>query len=128
MCYPFYRSRNDIIVHLRWNALHKHGGKQSGDVNWSIITKPHPLSTQEVQLWLQSVRIMMSYLTICISESLLNTTPQHCFQSLINIMGSPSKEAQSDEVSKCKSPWQWRWPCKRTTLSPQGVESVRALL
>ena len=40
---PSYRSGNDIIVHLRWNALHKRGGKQSGDINWSIITKPPPL-------------------------------------------------------------------------------------
>ena len=32
-----------VIVHIHWNALHKHGGKQSGDIDWSIITKPPPL-------------------------------------------------------------------------------------
>ena len=63
---PSYRSRNDIIVHLRWNALHKRGGNQSGDVDWSIIAKPHPLSTQEAQLQLRSVCNVMSYLTICV--------------------------------------------------------------
>ena len=115
MHYPFYRSGNDIIVHLRWNALHKCGGKQSGDVDWSIITKPHPLSTQEVRLRHQSIRNMMSYLTILVLESLPNVTPRHCPRSLINLMGSLYKEAQSDEVSKCKSPWQQRQPCKRTT-------------
>ena len=51
-------------MHLRWNAPHKHGGNQSGDVDWSIIAKPHPLSTQEVLLQLQSIRNVMSYLTI----------------------------------------------------------------
>ena len=38
-----YRSGNDVIVHLRWKAPHKRGGKQCGDVDWSIITKPPPL-------------------------------------------------------------------------------------
>ena len=50
-------------------------------------------------------------------ESLPNVTPRHCPQSLINLMGSLYKEAQSDEVSKHKSPWQQRWPCKCTTLT-----------
>ena len=125
MRYPFYRSRNDIIVHLRWNAPHKHGGKQSGDVDWSIITKPHPLSTQEAQLRLQNIRNMMSYLTICVSESLLNASPWHCLRSLMNITGSPGKEAQSDEASECKSPWQRRRPCKRTTHAHAGTERCR---
>ena len=49
---PFIRLENDVIVHLHWNALHKLGGKQSGDVNWLIITKPHLLSTQEARLQL----------------------------------------------------------------------------
>ena len=105
MCYPFYRNGNDIIVHLHWNTLHKRGGNQSGDVDWSIITKPHPLSTQEAQLWLQSICNMMSYLTILVLESLPNVTPRHCPRSLINLMGSLYEEAQSDEVSKHKSLW-----------------------
>ena len=46
MCSPSYRSGNDVIVHLCWNAPHKRGRKQSGDVDWPIITKPCPLSTQ----------------------------------------------------------------------------------
>ena len=61
---PPYRSGNDIIVHLRWNAPHKCVGNQSGDVDWSIIAKPRPLSTQEARLQLQSICNMMSYLTI----------------------------------------------------------------
>ena len=44
---PSYRSGNDVMAHLCWNAPHKRGGNQSGDVDWSIIAKPHPLSTQE---------------------------------------------------------------------------------
>ena len=39
---PFIQLENDIIAHLHWNALHKCGGKQSGDVDWLIIIKPHP--------------------------------------------------------------------------------------
>ena len=115
MCYPFYRGGNVVIVHLRWNALHKHGGKQSGDVNWSIITKPHPSCTQEAWLWLWSIRNLMPYLTILIFESLRNATPRHCPWSLINLKGSLYEEAQSDKVSKCKSPWQQRRLCKCTT-------------
>ena len=121
--YPFYSSRNDVIVHLRWNAPHKCGGKQSGDVDWSIITKPRPLSTQEARLQLQSIHNMMSYLTICVSESLPSVTPRHRLQSLMNITESPGKEGQSDEASECKSPWQWRWPCKHMTLSPRALKA-----
>ena len=121
-CSPSCSSRNDVIVHLRWNALHKHGRKQSADVNWSIITKPHPLSTQEAQLRLQSVHNVMPYLTILVLESLPNATPQHCPWSLINLMGSLYEEAQSDKVSKHKSPWQQRQPCKCTTLSPRALK------
>ena len=47
---PFIQLENDIIVHLHWNAPHKCGGKQSGDVDWLIIAKPHLLSTQEARL------------------------------------------------------------------------------
>ena len=115
---PSYRSGNDIIVHLHWNALHKRGGKQSGDIDWSIITKPRPSSTQEVRLWLQSIRNVMSYLTILILETVPNATPRHRPQSLINLTGSLYREAPSDEVSKRKSPWQQRRPCKRTTYIP----------
>ena len=123
MCYPFYRGGNVIIVHLRWNALHKRGGKQSGDIDWSIITKPCPSSTQEAQLRLQSICNVMPYLMILVLESLPNATPQHCPRSLINLMGSLYEEAQSDEVSKRKSPWQQRRPCKRTTLSPRALKA-----
>ena len=112
---PSYRSENDIIVHLHWNTPHKCGGKQSGDVDWSIITKPRPLSTQEVRLQLRSVRNVMSYLTILVLETVLNATPRHHPRSLINLTGSLYGEAPSDEVSKRKSPWQQRRPCKRTT-------------
>ena len=42
-----YRSGNEVIVPLRWNTPHKRGGKQSGDIDWSIISKPRPSSTQE---------------------------------------------------------------------------------
>ena len=120
---PSYRSGNDIIVHLCWNAPHKHGGKQSGDIDWSIITKPHPLSTQEVRLRLRSICNMMSYLTILILEMVLNATPRHHPWSLINLTGSLYREAPSDEVSKCKSPWQQRWPCKCMTLSPRALKA-----
>ena len=61
---PSYRSRNDVIVHLRWNVLHERGRNQSGDIDWSIIAKPHPLSTQEAGLWLRSICNVMSYLMI----------------------------------------------------------------
>ena len=123
MLYPFYRSGNDVIVHLRWNAPHKGGWKQSGDIDWLIITKPCPSSTQEAWLWLQSIRNMMSYLMILILESLPNATPWHCPWSLINLLGSLYEEAQSDEVSEHKSPWQQRRPCKCTTLSPRALKA-----
>ena len=111
-CSPSYRSENDVIVHLRWNAPHKRGGKQSGDVDWSIVTKPCPLSTQEAWLRLRSICNMVSYLTILVLEMVLNATPRHRPQSLINLTGSLYGEAPSDRVSKCKSPWQQRRPCK----------------
>ena len=57
----------------------------------------------------------MSYLTILVLETVLNATPRHCPWSLINLAGSLYKEAPSDKVSKCKSPWQQRQPCKHTT-------------
>ena len=123
MHYPFYRSGNDIIMHLHWNALHKRGGKQSEDVDWLIITKPRPSSTQEVWLQLRSICNVMSYLTILVLESLPNATPWHCPWSLINLLGSLYEEAQSDGVSKHKSPWQHRWPCKCTTLSPRVLKA-----
>ena len=46
---PFISMENDVMVHLHWKAPHKHGGKQSGDIDWLIITKPHLLSTQEAR-------------------------------------------------------------------------------
>ena len=120
---PFIGMR---MMHLRWNAPHKHGGKQSGDVDWSIITKPHPSSTQEAWLQLWSICNVMSYLTILVLESLPNVTPQHCPQSLINLMGSLNEEAQSEEASEHKSPWQRRRPCKRTTyIAIYGSETSR---
>ena len=122
-CFSFYRSANDVIVHLHWNALHKRGRKQSGDADWSIIIKPHPSSTQEAWLRLQSIHNVMSYLTILILQSLSNATPRHCHWSLINLTGSLYEEAQSDEVSKCKSPWQQRRLCKHMTLSPRVLKA-----
>ena len=115
--FSFYGSVNDVIVHPRWNTLQKHGGKQYGDVDWSIIVKPHPSSTQEVRLWLRSIHNVMSCLMILILESVPNATPWHCSWSLINLTESLYQEAQSDEVSKCKSPWQQRQPCKCTTYT-----------
>ena len=38
---PFIVLENDVIVHLHLNALQQCGGKQSGDVDWLIIAKPH---------------------------------------------------------------------------------------
>ena len=63
---PFIRLENDVIVHLHWNAPHKRGGKQSGDVDLLIITKPHLLGTQEVWLQLRGIRNMVYYFTILI--------------------------------------------------------------
>ena len=63
---PFIWMENDVIVHLHWNAPHKRGGKQSGDVNWLIIAKPHLLSTQEVQPQLRCIRNMMYHFTILV--------------------------------------------------------------
>ena len=125
---PSYRSGNDVIVHLRWNAPHKCGGKQSGDVDWSIITKPRPSSTQEARLRLRSVHNVMSYLTILILETVLNATPWHRPHSLINLTGSLYGEAPSDEVSKRKSPWQQRRPCKRTTYTSLFTYSYWSIL
>ena len=42
---PFIWLENDVIVHLHWNGLQEYGGKQSGDVDWLIITKLHLSST-----------------------------------------------------------------------------------
>ena len=53
-------------MHLHWNAPHKHVRKQSGDVDWLIIAKPHLLSTQEVRLRLQGIRNVMYYFTMLI--------------------------------------------------------------
>ena len=59
-CAPsFIWLENDVTVHLHWNAPHKCGGKQSGDVDWLIITKPHLLSTQEAWLQLWGIRNMV---------------------------------------------------------------------
>ena len=63
---PFIRLENDIIVHLHWKAPHKRGRKQSGDIDWLIIAKPHLLSTQEVQLCLRGIRNVMYYFTILV--------------------------------------------------------------
>ena len=63
---PFIQLENDIIVHLHWNVPHKCGGKQSGDVDWLIIAKPHLLSTQEAWLWLRGICNMVYYFTILI--------------------------------------------------------------
>ena len=57
---------NDVIVHLHWNALLKCGGKQSGDVDWLIIAKPHLLSTQEVWPQLRGIRNVMYHFTILV--------------------------------------------------------------
>ena len=122
MRYSFYRGMNDVIVHPHWNALHKRCGKQSGDADWSIIIKPRPLSTQEVRLWLRSICNVVSYLTILVLEMVLNVTPRHHPQSLINLMGRLYGEAPSDKVSKHQSPWQQKWPCKHTTLSPRALK------
>ena len=111
----FYRSVNDVIVHPHWNTLHKCGRKHFGDIDWSIIVKLRPLSTQELRLWPPGICNVMSYLTMLILESVPNATPRHYSRSLINLMGSLYEEAKSDEVSKCKSPLQQRWRCKHTT-------------
>ena len=70
---PFIRLENDVIVHLHWNALHKRGGKQSGDVDWLIITKPRLLSTQEVWPWLQGIHNVMYHSSILVLESHFQT-------------------------------------------------------
>ena len=63
---PFIWLENDVIVHLHWNAPHKRGGKQSGDIDWLIIIKPHFLSTQEAWLWLWGIHNMVYYFTILV--------------------------------------------------------------
>ena len=63
---PFIWLENDVIVHLHWNAPHKCGGKQSGDVDWLIIAKPRLLSTQEVRLQLRGIRNVVYYFTILV--------------------------------------------------------------
>ena len=69
---PFIRLENDIIVHLHWNAPHTHGRKQSGNVDWLIIVKPHLLSTQKAWLWLRGIRNMVYYFTILILGATVN--------------------------------------------------------
>ena len=63
---PFIRLENDVIVHQHWNTLHKRGGKQSGDINWLIITKPHLLNTQEARLQLRGICNVVYYFTILV--------------------------------------------------------------
>ena len=63
---PFIRLENDVIVHLHWNAPHKCDGKQSGDVDWLIITKPRLLNTQEVQPQLGGVHNVVYYIMILV--------------------------------------------------------------
>ena len=78
---PFIQLENDIIVHLHWNAPHKHGGNQSGDVDWLIITKPHLLSTQEAQPRLQGIHNVMYHFTILI----LGVTVKHDSMALTSV-------------------------------------------
>ena len=87
---PFIGVGNDVIVHLHWNAQHKHGGKQSGDINWSIITKPRPLSTQEVWPRLRSVRSVMHYLTILV----FGVTAERDSSALSSVSDKPYGEPQ----------------------------------
>ena len=126
MRYSFYRSADDVIVHLPWNALHKCGGKQSGAIDWSIILKPCPLSTQEARPRLQGICNVVSYLMTLVLETVLNVTSRHCPWSLINPMRSLYEEVPSEEVSEPKTPWQQRRPCKCMTLSP-GVLKASVL-
>ena len=63
---PLIWLENDIIVHLHWNTPHKRGGKQSGDVDWLIITKPCLLSTQEAWLQLRGICNVVYYFMILI--------------------------------------------------------------
>ena len=57
---------NDVIVHLHWNALHKCGGKQSGDIDWLIIARPRLLSTQEAWPQLRCIHNVMYHFTILV--------------------------------------------------------------
>ena len=112
---PFIGVQNDVIVHLRWNALHKRGGNQFGDVDWSIIIKALPLEYSRSVTPAPKCSQCGVLLTILILETVLNTTPRHRPQSLINLTGSLYGEAPSDEMSKSKSPWQQRRLCWRMT-------------
>ena len=111
-------------MHLHWNALHKCGGKQSGDVDRSIIVKPHPLITQEAGLQLRGIRNMICYSTIlilgvtakCHSVALTSVSDKILKESL-------HEEARSDEVSEHKSPWQQRRLCKHMTLPPRVLKA-----
>ena len=73
------------MVHLHWNTLHKHGGKQSGDVDWLIISKPCLLSSQKGWLWHQGIRNMMYYFTILI----LGATVSCDSMALISVSDEP---------------------------------------
>ena len=59
-------------MHLHWKALHKRGGKQYGDVDWLIITKPCLLSTQEVWPQLRGIHNVVYYITILILGATVN--------------------------------------------------------
>ena len=124
---PSYRSGNDVIVHLRWNTPHKRGGKQSGDVNWSIITKARSSSTQEAWLRLRSIRNVMSYLTILILETVLNVTPRHCPRSLINY-GEPLRRGSIRWGEQVQITMATEAAMQVHDTLPQGIESVHALL
>ena len=124
MCSPSYRSGNDVIVHLLWNAPHKRGGKQSGDVDWSIITKPHPLSTQEARLRLQNIYNVMSYLTIHI----LGVTAKHDSSALMNLKGKPQQRGLIRQGKWVRVTMAIEAAMQAHDTLPQGVESIRALL
>ena len=111
-------------MHLHWNAPHKCGGKQSGDVNWLIIAKPHLLSTQEVQPHLQGVLQcgVLHYDTCFWSHCKLRLHGTD-FGSLMNPKESLHREAHLDKASEHKSPWQQRRLCKCMTLSPRVLNT-----
>ena len=69
---PFIWLENDVIVDLHWNTPHKCSGKQSGDVNWLIIAKPHLLSTQEVWLRLRGICNVVYYFMILVMGVTVN--------------------------------------------------------
>ena len=75
-------------MHLHWNTLHKHGGKQSGDVNWLLIAKPRLLRTQETQLWLRGIHNVMNYFTILV----LGVTVNYNSVALTSVSENPKGE------------------------------------